>query len=377
MIIQEETEVASSSFTQRRGTEISSERIACLDASELDGGAMNTNIEAFPIVKIPIAVIADGVTLRRSGPSLQHVRALAESDEPLPPVLVQRATMSVIDGAHRLLAARMRGNDEIDVRFFDGDKASCFVMAVRANVTHGLPLSLADRKAAATKIVRLYPNWSDRMIASVSGLAAGTVAGLRDRSKTEDDQLDGRVGRDGRERPANPAERRRMAAEIINEHPEASLREVAEKAGISPETVRKVRLRLRNGEVKSPDSRLNEGIESSALHSLRRDPALSSRQQGRLLLRMLSALDVLEDQGDAILQEIPVYDLKRVAEAARACSRAWERFADLADHQNIAAYEAEGPAKAPKIKSALMMPMGAICRWHIQNRSNFFIAWSG
>jgi hypothetical protein len=333
--------LAVSSFTHRRGTESVTAKIPYQDTPEPDCGIINADLESFPVVKVPIAAISDGITLRRSGPSIQHIRALAESDEPLPPILVQRATMSVVDGAHRLLAARMRGQEEIDARLFDGDQASCFVMAVRANVTHGLPLSLADRKAAATNIIRFYPNWSDRMIALVSGLAARTVAGLRRRPSAENNQLGGRVGRDGRARPVNPAERRRMAADIIAEHPEASLREIAQQAGISPETARKVRLQLRSGQAKSPGSQSRDAAKPSALHALSQDPALRSRQQGRLLLRMLSAIHVLEEHRDEILRDIPMHDLERVAEAARACSRAWDRFADLADRQNIAAYGVE------------------------------------
>lgn len=302
-----------------------------------DGGLISANLELFPTVRVPIAEISAGVSLRRSGTSPQHVRLLAESDEPLPPILVQRSSMSVIDGAHRLLAVKMRGQKEIDVRLFDGDMASCFVMAVRANVAHGLPLSLADRKAAATNIIRLYPHWSDRMIASVSALAARTVAGLRPLS-AENNQLEGRLGRDGRARPANPAERRRIAADIIAQHPEASLREIAQRAGISPETARKVRLQLRNGQSKPAGPQRGDTVELSPLRALWRDPALRSRQQGRLLLRMLSALDVLEDHGEQILRDIPLHDMTRVAEAARACSCAWERFADLAERQQLAAY---------------------------------------
>jgi hypothetical protein len=36
------------------------------------------------------------------------------------------------------------------------------VLAVQVNVTHGLPLSLADRKVAASRIIDCYPGWSNR-----------------------------------------------------------------------------------------------------------------------------------------------------------------------------------------------------------------------
>jgi hypothetical protein len=41
--------------------------------------------------------------------------------------------------------------------FFDGDADAGFVEAVRANISHGLPLTVADRKAAAGRILGLYP----------------------------------------------------------------------------------------------------------------------------------------------------------------------------------------------------------------------------
>jgi hypothetical protein len=52
-----------------------------------------------------------------------------------------------------LCAARLRGADKIKARFFDGDEASAFVLAVRLNFTHRLPLALTDRKAAADRII--------------------------------------------------------------------------------------------------------------------------------------------------------------------------------------------------------------------------------
>jgi ParB-like chromosome segregation protein Spo0J len=274
------------------------------------------------------------------------VRTLAESDDPLPPIIVARATMSVIDGAHRLQAARVCGQKEVDARIVDADQANCFVIAVRANVTHGLPLSLADRKAAAISIIRYYPLWSDRMIASVSGLAARTVSGLR-LPGAGNSQLDGRIGRDGRARPMNSGERRRIASAFIAEHPESSLREIAQQAGVSPETARKVRLQLHRDQSKAvAEVQPEEPDQSTALQALRKDPALRSRENGRLLLRMLSAIDTLDEYGKQIIEHIPAHDLARVARASLVCARAWERFADLAE-QHSAAVAGNGRVGSP------------------------------
>jgi hypothetical protein len=59
--------------------------------------------------------------------------------------------MRVLDGMHRVRAAILRGDAVIAAVFFDGDADAGFVEAVRANISHGLPLTVADRKAAVAR----------------------------------------------------------------------------------------------------------------------------------------------------------------------------------------------------------------------------------
>jgi hypothetical protein len=275
--------------------------------------------------------------------------------------------MRVIDGMHRLLAARMRGDSEIEARFFEGDDASSYVLAVKSNVEHGLPLSLADRKVAAARIVSLYPEWSDRLIASIAGVAPNTIASIRalpgaedDRPSEQNGQLDTRVGRDGRRRPRNTEERRELAARLMRENPRASLREIARQAGISPETVRSVRWsemgaceeereepavppvaaasrsrrRLRSGHA--------GGDRKAALKFLRADPALRSTERGRSLLRMLSFPELFVRDGPTLIAQIPPHCLAGVAEAALECAAAWHGFAT-----KIEAAQGHPPRQAP------------------------------
>lgn len=129
--------------------------------------------------------------------------------------------------------------------------AEVFRLAVSANVTHGLPLNKAERQAAAARIIRSHPQASDRSIAQTTGLAAKTVARIRRRSHV--DETDRRVGQDGRVRPLNTADGRRIASRAITDRPDASLREIAQEAGISIGTVRNVRARLEAGEDPVPD----------------------------------------------------------------------------------------------------------------------------
>jgi ParB-like chromosome segregation protein Spo0J len=227
------------------------------------------------IVRVAITNLRRSRSPRVSGEDPQHIRALAESDAELPPIIVHRATMRVIDGMHRLRAAELRDRDEIDVRFFDGDESDAFVLAVRANVTHGLPLSLTDRKAAAARIVAAHPDWSDRLIASRTGLAAKTVSTMRDENEDSATHDDSRVGQDGRIRPIDSSAGRQIAGDLIAENPGLSLRQVARRAGISPETVRDVRGRLRRGEDPIPrqhDEHNQAGGPPAAAH-----PATASR----------------------------------------------------------------------------------------------------
>ncbi|NUS55380.1 MAG: ParB N-terminal domain-containing protein, partial [Streptomycetaceae bacterium] len=158
-----------------------------------------------------------------------HVVRLAEVDAPLPPILVDRRTMRVIDGTHRLIAAALRGAATIAVRFYDGSADDAFLHAVEANVRHGFPLSQPDRRAAATRIIASHPHLSDRAIAQIAGLGAKTVAGLR-RTRADADpapQPEARVGKDGRLRPVNSHEGRLTAAKVLAECPETPLRVVA------------------------------------------------------------------------------------------------------------------------------------------------------
>jgi len=186
-----------------------------------------------------------------NGVDKAHVARLAETEASLPPILVDRRTMQVIDGMHRLIAASLQGRATIDAVFYDGSEADVFLHAVQTNVTHGLPLSLADRRAAAERIIVSHPHMSDRAIGRSTGMAAKSVAAIRKRSG-EVPQSNSRVGTDGKLRPVDSLIGRRRAAELLAKQPAASLRDVARGAGISPATALDVRKRLTRGESPVP-----------------------------------------------------------------------------------------------------------------------------
>lgn len=298
---------------------------------------------------------------RLDGVDEEHIRRLAETETTLPPILVHRATMRVIDGMHRLRAALLTGRKEIQVEFFEGGEDAAFIRAVKENIVHGLPLTLADRRAAAARIVEAHPELSDRAIGAYTGLANKTVRVIRDRSTGENPQLSTRVGADGRVRPLNSQEGRRRAAEVITERPTASLREVAATAGISVGTAHDVRQRMRRGEdpVRSlrsidrsreghvtplpnlgsasssqsdesagrPKGRAAEVDHEAILRSLARDPAMKQTEAGRALLRWLHTPLIWTRDWSSVVSAVPAYRIKSVAALARECGEAWHRFA--------------------------------------------------
>ncbi|HEY1919399.1 MAG TPA: ParB N-terminal domain-containing protein [Streptosporangiaceae bacterium] len=204
------------------------------------------NFEKLPTREVPVSELASGVYLRQGGTNAAHVQLLLDAGD-LPPVLVQEDGWRVIDGAHRLAAAKLRGDDVIQARFLDCTDSEALVLGMKANASHGLPLSKADRVSGAKRVVTSHPDWSDRAIADITGLSAKTIASLRDRPAAGA-QLDGkRLGRDGRRRPVSAGEGRRRAAEYLSAHPDAPLRQVAREADVSLGTVHDVSARLRRG----------------------------------------------------------------------------------------------------------------------------------
>jgi ParB-like chromosome segregation protein Spo0J len=273
-----------------------------------------------PVSTVAVSEVRGGHSPRQGGEDLEHIRTLADTIGELPPIIVRRDDMRVVDGMHRLRAARLRGDERIAVRFFEGGDDEAFVLAVRTNVTHGLPLSLADRKAAAARIIASHAHWSDRMIATVAGLSAATVARLRRERPEPAPEV--RLGNDGKLRPVNSLERRRVARAILLTEPGLSLREVARRAGISPETARSVRRKLAEAEpTPSPDS-------ATLVARLRADPTLRFSETGRALLRLLEARSVTPDQWAAIAANVPPHWRDTVARMAVECADAWRSFAE-------------------------------------------------
>lgn len=316
-----------------------------------DFSMLELRLEACPTRTVSIDALQLIDSPRVVGQNDTHIRTLAESAEVLPPIVVEADTMKVIDGVHRVRAAVLLGRQEIRARICTtvGDEA--FVLAVLLNSRHGLPLTTADRRAAAERVMAGSPQWSDRRIAGVAGLSPATVADLRRRSTVRNEQSDTRVGADGRTRPVSAAAGRLQARELLLKKPELSLREVAKAAGVSPSTAADVRDRLRAGDNPlpprqrraGPSPRQTVGAEAPArapgphpaptewavlLQRLHSDPSLRFTDSGRSLLRWLSQRPGHSDSLEGITENVPAHCASAAATLIRANVAVWAKCAE-------------------------------------------------
>ncbi|MEV4643080.1 ParB/RepB/Spo0J family partition protein [Actinoplanes sp. NPDC049548] len=315
------------------------------------------DINRQPIMIIEVSSLELSGSPRLAGADPDHVEAMVAAEADLPPIVVHRPTMRVIDGIHRVQAAIRRGESTIAARFFDGPEAEAFVLSVWLNVAHGLPLALADRKRAAERIAVSHPQWSDRRVAAVTGVSPGTVADIRRRVAGAAGPGASRIGQDGRVRPLDCSAGRRLAGQLMTENPNLSLRQVAKAAAISPETARDVRNRLLAGLDLVPARRGQGAAPAQAARRERRplnvvrttdrpelvtdrvavvnrligDPALRYTDTGRNLLRLLSLHTRWTEEWDSIVTNVPPHCTDVVADLARQFADLWADFATRVD----------------------------------------------
>ncbi|MEW1698403.1 ParB/RepB/Spo0J family partition protein [Streptomyces sp. NPDC093249] len=288
---------------------------------------------------------------RLGGTSPDHVEVLAQGD--IQPILVHRATRRVVDGMHRLQAARLQGEETIPVRYLDGPVSEVFLHSVAANVSHGLPLTLADRRAATRRILTSHPDLSDRAIARITRLSPKTVGAVRRTSTEEVPQSKVRVGEDGRTRPLDAAQRREAARAFLAEHPGATLHETAASAGVSVSTACEVRQRMRRDEEEAPPrpaaarevrdrdtrggggnpagDRCAERGRARRAETLAKDPSLRLTESGRALLRWLNERAPDLEVGRQLMAAVPPHCAVAVADLANSYALEWQRFATALD----------------------------------------------
>jgi len=327
------------------------------DVVDYDGADPMNGLEHLPETDVLVESLIPGFYLRQAGTDATHIRLLADAagSVKLPPIIVQKNGCRIIDGMHRVEAAKLRGEANISARVIDCSDEEALVLAIKTNIQHGLPLSKADRISGAKRILAAHRDWSDRAVAEIAGLSAKTIASLRNRS-TGDTHFEGkRLGRDGKRRPLSAAEGRKRAAEYLDQHPEASLREVAREADVSLGTVHDVRERLRRGsdpvrverDRVSADAPATSGTaQVSALRprierhvfqhlawptissKIASDPTLKYTEGGRAFLRWMALHSAQADEWREFVDAIPPHWMMEVCRVADTVSAEWREFAE-------------------------------------------------
>lgn len=236
------------------------------------------------LVRIDALRPADSPRLK--GISAEHARLIADAAESVPPILVQQGTMRVVDGMHRVRAAYLQGKQHIAAYLITCDDDESFLWAVRMNLTHGLPLTLADRKAAACRVVQGHPEWSDRAIAEATGLSDKTVGSIRRRLAGAIPRTRWRIGRDGRARS----------------------------------------LPTRKGGIGTSRS------WTPLLRKLQKDPSLRYTDAGRTMLRWLHTHPAI-DGGPDVVAALPVHCLPTAAQVCRQHAVEWAELAKLLEER--------------------------------------------
>ncbi len=316
-----------------------------------DGTDLTDSAEDAPqyeprVVQVNVADLRDGVTPRLAGEDLNHVRVLAEVFESLPPIVVHGETMTVIDGYHRVRAARLLELAQVQAVLFDGDQGDAYLESVRLNIAHGKPLTLRERERAATRIASSHPDWSDRRIAQFCGVSPKTVARSRKTSTEENPRVTARIGRDHKRRPTDPAALRLKVAEHLKACPEASLEAVARATGSSRGTVRDVRDRLRTHRDVVPQGlkrrrRRDSNVWTDPDQLAPRHTATAAQRENAgswtatagEFSEWFAATDVRDELCQAYAAVIPVDESHSVAAEARRRGETWTRFAEVIEAQ--------------------------------------------
>ncbi len=91
-----------------------------------------------------------------------------------PPVMADRATRKLLDGWHRVEAAKRAGVYTIAVQWVDAKEEDLFPLAVKFNLAHGVHLSKEERLKAIIRMMR--EGWTHERVAEFLGCSMGLVA---------------------------------------------------------------------------------------------------------------------------------------------------------------------------------------------------------
>lgn len=96
-------------------------------------------------------------------------------------VFFDGASYWLADGFHRYFGARDAGESAIAVQVINGTQRDAVLYSLKANATHGLKRTNADKRKAVETMLKdaEWATWSDRKIAEVCGVGYSLVSDVR------------------------------------------------------------------------------------------------------------------------------------------------------------------------------------------------------
>lgn len=206
-----------------------------------------TEFDSADVSRVPIALLRRRHQVRRVLDT-EHVERLAEVLDRCPPIVLS-ADGTIIDGEHRVAAARQLGISALPAIVMSAEErtGADLISAIEANTSHGLSLTREERRDAISAVLTLRPEMSDRGIARTCGVTHGLVATVRASTSCSGgstDHLNGRLGGDGKRYGAAPPGWQVHLEALVRIDPAASVRALAEHTGASVGTVQARRRQL-------------------------------------------------------------------------------------------------------------------------------------
>jgi len=125
-----------------------------------------------------VDLVLDFSLYPRNDVSSQHVASLVEalqSGNPLPPIVVERKSLRVVDGFHRVKAYQKTRASSVPVILKDyKTDAELFADAVRLNAAHGRSFDTYDRRRAVVRLIEL--GFKEKEVAEIVRITTPRVA---------------------------------------------------------------------------------------------------------------------------------------------------------------------------------------------------------
>jgi N6-adenosine-specific RNA methylase IME4 len=163
----------------------------------LEDQRMTNKVDATEHTSLPVEGIrTDGgtqVRVRLNQEAVKDYAGRMKDADTFPPVVVffDGTDYWLGDGFHRLAAAKKLGLPAIAAEVRTGSKRDALLFAVRANHTHGVQRTRADKQQAVKTLLKdpEWRLWSDRQIGCKCGVDGKTVARLRKELTAEIPQI--------------------------------------------------------------------------------------------------------------------------------------------------------------------------------------------